>query len=124
MNERDEFEAWLKTFDAAQTNLEIRDGLYRSALTQRAWRAWQAARATQDALRKSVEWVAVSEKEPPLGVTVLLATEFDGPGDWRVKCGGLTRDRKWHVFGADWTPTYWKPLPTPPSIAIAAKEPK
>lgn len=45
MTTREEFEAWLKTFDAAQTSLEMRDDLYRSALTQRAWRAWQASRA-------------------------------------------------------------------------------
>lgn len=44
MTTREEFEAWLKTFGAACTSLEVRDGLYVSALTQSAWRAWQGSR--------------------------------------------------------------------------------
>ena len=62
------------------------------------------------------EWIAASERGPLPGETVLVAVEFDGPGDWRIKCGGITNanDRLWTVFGASWTPTHWQPLPAAP----------
>lgn len=52
----------------------------------------------------------------PTEEIVLLAGEFDFPGDWRIKCGYFSLDRDgWHVFGASWTPTHWMPLPPPPA---------
>jgi hypothetical protein len=49
----------------------------------------------------------------PRDKMLLLAAEFDGPGDWRIKVGGHW-DGKWNVFGASWAPTRWMPLPKPP----------
>lgn len=49
----------------------------------------------------------------PQDKMLLLAAEFDGPGDWRIKVGGFW-DRKWNVFGATWTPTRWMALPAAP----------
>lgn len=45
---------------------------------------------------------------------LLLAYEFDGPGDWRIKVGGYWNGQ-WNVFGASWTPTRWMSLPAAPS---------
>ena len=58
------------------------------------------------------EWQPI--ETAPMLKTVLLAVEFDGPGDWRIKCGSFYSN-EWHVFGASWKPTHWMPLPKPPS---------
>lgn len=52
----------------------------------------------------------------PKNKLVLLACEFDHPGDWRIKIGEYrTRGEVgWHIFGASWEPTRWMPLPAPP----------
>ena len=60
------------------------------------------------------EWQPI--ETAPMLKTVLLAVEFDGPGDWRIKCGSLYSN-EWHVFGASWEPTHWMPLPKPPVSA-------
>ena len=60
------------------------------------------------------EWQPI--ETAPMLKTVLLAVEFDGPGDWRIKCGSFYSN-EWHVFGASWKPTHWMPLPKPPVSA-------
>lgn len=51
----------------------------------------------------------------PKDTMVLVASEFFGPADWRIKVGYFfTDENKWVVFGASWTPTKWQPLPNPP----------
>ena len=56
--------------------------------------------------------------EAPFDEIVLVAAEFDGPGDWRIKCGYLDKQTtSWRVFGASWEPTRWMPLPPPPTSA-------
>ncbi|EPN9607724.1 DUF551 domain-containing protein [Cronobacter malonaticus] len=64
-------------------------------------------------------WIPCSERMPPENTGVLVATEFDGPGDWRMKWGTRVPghpDAKngWFVPGASWTPSHWQPLPEPP----------
>ena len=57
------------------------------------------------------------ETAPKEGL-VLLAAEFDGPGNWRIKVGyrddGPYSFWGWRIFGASWKPTHWMPLPAPP----------
>lgn len=66
------------------------------------------------------EWQPI--ETAPRDQFLLLATEFDCPGDWRIKVGEYrTRTRSWHVFGASWTPTRWMPLPAPPNGITAPK---
>jgi len=55
----------------------------------------------------------------PKDKLILVAAEFDGPGDWRIKVGGYWDDR-WHVHGGSWTPTRWKYLPAPPTYSVKA----
>lgn len=56
----------------------------------------------------------------PKDAVVLLAAEFDCPGDWRIKCGTWIPDEKaWRVWGASWIPTRWMPLPAPPATPVA-----
>ncbi len=59
-------------------------------------------------------WVSVEERLPEFGDTVLVATEFDALGDWRIKTGGYFLPGIWRVIGGSWTPTHWQPLPAPP----------
>ncbi|WP_199781733.1 DUF551 domain-containing protein [Cronobacter sakazakii] len=64
-------------------------------------------------------WIPCSERMPPENTGVLVATEFDGPGDWRMKWGTRVPghpDAKngWFISGASWTPSHWQPLPEPP----------
>lgn len=60
------------------------------------------------------DWIAVSDRLPCVNDHVIVATEFFGPGDWRIKVGGLEEDGSWTVFGASWTPSHWQPLPVAP----------
>jgi hypothetical protein len=53
------------------------------------------------------------ETAPKDGSLMMLAAEFDRPGDWRKKVGGYW-DGEWNVFGASWIPTRWMPLPPDP----------
>ncbi|MDK1012721.1 DUF551 domain-containing protein [Cronobacter sakazakii] len=68
----------------------------------------------------SGRWIPCSERMPPENTGVLVTTEFDGPGDWRMKWGTRVPghpDAKsgWFIPGASWTPSHWQPLPEPPS---------
>lgn len=47
---------------------------------------------------------------------VLLAGEFDGPGDWRIKVGYRDENEHfgWKIWGASWNLTHWMPPPEPP----------
>jgi len=77
-------------------------------------------RAVADAARgEPTLWVRVADQLPPKNETVIVAREFDGPGDWRKKAGGLLDDGTWQVFGASWTPTHWTPMPASPGSAPA-----
>jgi hypothetical protein len=63
----------------------------------------------------------------PKNEFVLLAAEFDRPGDWRIKMGYFQNHadefgRHWHVLGASWEPTHWMPLPPPPLQPLAGGE--
>ncbi|MGZ5077008.1 MAG: hypothetical protein ACXV9R_10330 [Methylobacter sp.] len=52
---------------------------------------------------------------------LLLAAEFDGPGDWRIKIGYRDTENRsghWSVFGASWIPTRWMPLPDAPEQGV------
>lgn len=60
-------------------------------------------------------WVSVSDTDAPIGRAVLFATEFDGPGDWRIKAGFRDQDRGYVIWGASWTPSHWQPLAAPPA---------
>lgn len=67
-------------------------------------------------------WIPVSERLPEPKQPVLVAAEFDGPGDWRIKVGGYAPDypgafHGWHIHGASWRPTHWMPLPPAPKEA-------
>lgn len=54
----------------------------------------------------------------PKDEIVMLAAEFDRPGDWRMKCGYYQpEDGAWRVWGASWQPTMWQPMPAAPSAA-------
>ncbi|WP_105668981.1 DUF551 domain-containing protein [Cronobacter dublinensis] len=64
-------------------------------------------------------WIACSERMPSEKTGVLVATELDGPGDWRMKWGTRTPghpDAKngWLIPGASWAPSHWMPLPEAP----------
>lgn len=59
----------------------------------------------------------------PKGKAVLVACEFDGPGDWRVKIGSYLPDHPdqfhgWLIHGASWKPTRWMPLPAAPVDSV------
>lgn len=51
----------------------------------------------------------------PRDQVLLLAAEYYGAGDWRIKCGCSLPGGGWLVWGASWEPTHWMPLPPPPT---------
>lgn len=64
-------------------------------------------------------WIPVSERMPPCKTGVLVATEMDGPGDWRMKWATYVPEHPdaingWLIPGASWTPSHWQPLPDAP----------
>ena len=66
-------------------------------------------------------WIPVSERMPPCKTGVLVATEMDGPGDWRMKWATYVPEHPdaingWLIPGATWTPTHWQPLPDAPKV--------
>ncbi len=80
-----------------------------------AWAAWQAAIAYMHAEPKPAGddgWQRLITA--PSEQFVLVAAEFDYPGDWRIKIGYLNERGVWHVLGASWEPTHWAPLPAAP----------
>jgi hypothetical protein len=77
-----------------------------------AFAAQQRAEARNAALDEAWQPIETAPKDE---APVLLACEFDGPGDWRIKLGGWSFERAaWHIFGASWKPSHWMPLPKPP----------
>jgi hypothetical protein len=62
---------------------------------------------------KQAEPAWQSIESAPIEQIVLVAGEFYGSNDWRIKCG-YQDDSGWHVWGASWMPTHWMPMPTPP----------
>lgn len=70
-------------------------------------------------------WIPVSERLPEPKQAVLVAVEFDRPGDWRIKVGGYAPDypeahKGWHIHGASWAPSHWMPLPPAPGTTGVA----
>lgn len=89
-----------------------------------SWNGWTKKRHTK--LYRQMVGAASDPWQPietaPADTILLLAAEFDHPGDWRIKVGYKQvfdeTDHQWHVFGASWIPTRWMPLPpTPKEIA-------
>lgn len=55
----------------------------------------------------------------PQDTQLLLAAEFDRPGDWRIKMGYFdSKSAKWAIWGASWRPTRWMPLPAAPGSHV------
>lgn len=78
---------------------------------------WKEAAAVLalSAAPQSDGWRPIAEA--PKDEVVMLAAEFDRPGDWRMKCGYYqTESGEWRVWGASWKPTMWRPIPTPPKM--------
>lgn len=94
---------------------------------------WKAAAESNPNMRYMVElmevalasltaesgWIKCSERMPPGKTGVLVATEMDGPGDWRMKWATFVPGHPdapdgWLIPGASWTPTHWQPLPAAP----------
>jgi hypothetical protein len=62
---------------------------------------------------EAVGWQPISTA--PKKTMLLLAAEFDRPGDWRIKTGYFCEEEQaWRVFGASWEPTRWMHQPQPP----------
>ncbi|HAJ1858194.1 TPA: DUF551 domain-containing protein [Escherichia coli] len=64
-------------------------------------------------------WISCSERMPDSKTAVLVAREFDGKGDWRMKWatyipGHPDANDGWIIPGASWIPSHWMPLPEPP----------
>lgn len=60
----------------------------------------------------------------PKDAQLLLAAEFDHPGDWRIKMGYFdSKTAKWAMWGASWRPTRWMRLPPGPGAAVQAPAP-
>ncbi|AXK63746.1 hypothetical protein CN645_30460 [Burkholderia sp. IDO3] len=103
-----------------------------SFMKQWGWR--QFARAVEDEVIINVartasasetmaeRWMTVADQLPPLGHDVLVAVQFFGPGDWRIKVGALNDQGQWRVFGGSWAPTHWMPLPDAPVDAARAED--
>ena len=71
-----------------------------------------------DAAMSSTGWHPISTA--PKDEILLLATEFDRPGDWRIKCGYYSVEMGlWRVWGALWQPTMWQPMPADPAAGSA-----
>lgn len=89
----------------------------RTDLTRKQWlihaqeEAMDSAIYLQTIIEKEQQWQPI--ETAPQKTAILLACEFDNPGDWRIKCGSFY-DGEWHVWGASWIPTYWMPLPDAP----------
>lgn len=88
-------------------------------------RKWYLAIDEQDELKDenaqlkaelAVRWLPI--ESAPGDEIVLVAGEFDGTGDWRIKCGYKDAENEhWKIFGASWKPTHWMPLPVAPGAA-------
>ena len=64
-------------------------------------------------------WISCSEQMPDSKTGVLVAREFAGKGDWRMKWatyipGHPDANDGWIIPGASWKPSHWMPIPEPP----------
>lgn len=97
------------------------------AMTEALWDEIHESRDMNNAYRAMLAaapttpdgWIPVSERMPPCETGVLVATEMDGPGDWRMKWATYVPEHPdaingWFIPGASWTPTHWQPLPDAP----------
>lgn len=64
----------------------------------------------------SVAWYEMASA--PADTWLLVAAQFAGPDDWRVKIGNCV-DGKWNVLGASWRPTRWTHMPASPGAPTA-----
>lgn len=67
----------------------------------------------------SIVWYKIDEIPCPQNQVLLIATEFDCAGDWRIKTGEYRPHHPfsfhgWLISGASWIPTHWAYLPTAP----------
>lgn len=63
-------------------------------------------------------WLSI-ETAPKDGTIIILAGEFDYPGDWRIKMGYWDEfDNRWYLFGGSWIPKKWMPLPAAPQSEV------
>jgi len=75
-------------------------------------RSYAQAAVLADRARLGRTWQPI--ETAPKDEVLLLAAEFHGPGDWRVKCGYFDAESGgWKVWGASWTPTLWMRPPLP-----------
>lgn len=89
-------------------------GLPRYSDMRRALESFLASRAAQGAQPVALPAWRTMESAPK-DRFVLLAAEFDCPGDWRIKMGGWVAEReRWEIWGASWKPVRWMELPAPP----------
>lgn len=78
------------------------------------FRSALAAQSAAHAGSAAPQWQPI--ETAPMDTQLLLAAEFDGPGDWRIKTGYFdSKSSKWALWGASWKPTRWMPLPALPS---------
>ena len=85
---------------------------------QSLWAACVRLAAAPQAPQQADPWRPI--ETAPKDAVVLLAAEFDCPGDWRIKCGTwIPEEKAWRVWGASWIPTRWMPLPAPPATPVA-----
>ncbi|MGZ3235745.1 MAG: hypothetical protein ACXU8A_00045 [Burkholderiaceae bacterium] len=139
---REAFELWYRNeyWDFKNTCPDLWNGSrYNHLDVQLAWKAWQAALLTRQAVP---EWLPI-ETAPKTGRTILLGA-FNKLGNWRTMRGQYFTqqqiDDEWEEpdFGAEgwyetaveaddtpncWSinPTHWMPLPAAP-VAVQSKE--
>lgn len=114
-DEADKMEAILEFFDSLP-DAPLEEGVIESG----PLRAARVLRALAAPAAPAVDaWHPI--ETAPEKTALLLATEFGGPGDWRIKMGSFY-DGGWHVWGASWTPTHWMHLPTAPLATQAANK--
>ena len=77
------------------------------------------AQTTLDIARAILKKFGAPQWQPietaPKDEQIMLAIEFDGPNDWRIKTGYyFSEEQCWKVWGGSWQPTHWMPLPEAP----------
>ena len=64
------------------------------------------------------QWLPI--ESAPKDEVLMLAGEFGGLGDWRMKCGYyMPETGTWCIWGASWKPALWQPMPAAPSAGPA-----
>lgn len=113
----------MKSFDKNETGELIAaiHSLSKDKVRELALLMWQYIHALDAANSPEIPngWVSCDERMPAIETAVLVACEFDGDGDWRMKWGTLVPSHPyaiegWLIPGASWIPTHWMPLPAPP----------